>query len=116
VTGNRRLGHACYLQRGSASTTERVAGVVGRRLMKAVTYPAADVTNEGGISERRSSGAAVKKVWRVYAAEADWQEACVCAMRGDRAEAVVALNDGHCCWHKCCLGEGNGQTDTPRVN
>ena len=72
MAGNRRLGHACYLQRGGASTTERVAGVVGRRLMEAVPHPAAHVTNESDVGERRCGGAIVEEVWRAYAAQAGW--------------------------------------------
>ena len=116
MTGNRRLGHACHLQCGGASTTERVAGVVRWRLMKAVSHPAAHVTNEGDVGERSCAGAVVEEVRRAYAAEAGRQEPCVCAVCGDRAEAVVASNDGHCRWDKCRLGEGDGQTDAPRVD
>ena len=85
--------------------------------MEAVPHPAAHVTNESHVGERCCGGAVVEEVWRAYAAEAGWQEPCVRAVRGDRAEVVVvAPNDGHCRWDKCCLGEGGGQTDAPRVD
>ena len=45
-----------------------------------------------------------------------WQEPGVCAVRGNWAELVLALNDGHRYWNKCCLGEGDGQADAPLMN
>ena len=40
----------------------------------------------------------MEEVRRAYAAEAGWQEPCVGAVRGDRAQVVVASNDAPLPW------------------
>ena len=59
--------------------------------MEAVPYPAAHMTNEGDVSEWSCGRGGVQEVRHAGAAETGRQVSRVCAVCGNRTEAVVAL-------------------------
>ena len=93
-----------------------MAGVVGWRVVKVISHPAANMTNEGDVGERSSGCAIVEEVRHFYAAETRREVSCISAMSGERTELVIASDHRHGGGDECCLGEGNGEADAPVVH
>jgi hypothetical protein len=84
--------------------------------VKEVSYPAAHVANEGDIDERSAGGSVVEEVRHRRVAKVGGQKPGIGAVRGHRAQAVVASNDGDSRGDEGCLGEGDGEADAPGMH
>jgi hypothetical protein len=84
-------------------------------MVKVISYPAAHMTNEGGVSERGGQGAGVEEVRHVWATEASGEVTGVREVRSQWAECVVTAYDGDGGGDERGLGEGDGEVDPPLV-